>query len=159
MLYNAENGTTSTEWKLSDNRGDTIEVFWQSHFAPYFKNVIKTKKENSIFWIYFSDGTYLRLTNNAVLNCIYYLSKNKQKWGRDVYYYLLMNDGKFITFYWPSDIDWINNNSIPKDEEKVTADITDRKNLLRLCKYVSNYCSTLLQYDGWEFKDDYPHKF
>ena len=158
MLYNADNNITSSDWYLPATGADNVETYWMSHFAPYFRNVVKTSKNGANFLVYFTDGSYVRIARSGVLDFQYYVSDRKKRWGREIYTYLLMQDGRFITFYWPSDIDWINNNSIPKDEEKVTADITDRKNLLRLCKYVANYCSTLLQYDGWEYKSDYPHK-
>lgn len=31
-----------------------------------------------------------------------------------------------------------------------------RKSLLRSCTNDPEYCGALLQYDNWEFKDDYP---
>lgn len=33
-----------------------------------------------------------------------------------------------------------------------------RKEALSLCKTTPAYCSTLLLYDDWEFKDDYPYR-
>ena len=36
--------------------------------------------------------------------------------------------------------------------------VTSRQNALELCKTQPAYCSNLLRYDNWEFKDDYPYK-
>ncbi len=36
--------------------------------------------------------------------------------------------------------------------------VSSREDALNKCKNLTAYCSTLLLYDGWEFKDDYPYK-
>lgn len=36
--------------------------------------------------------------------------------------------------------------------------ITSRDGALQRCKIQPSYCSVLLKYDNWEFKDDYPYK-
>ena len=36
--------------------------------------------------------------------------------------------------------------------------VTSRSNALSRCKSNASYCCTLLWYDNWEFKDDYPYK-
>lgn len=36
--------------------------------------------------------------------------------------------------------------------------VKTRTDALAKCKTSPAYCSTLLQYDNWEFKDDYPYK-
>lgn len=33
-----------------------------------------------------------------------------------------------------------------------------RQARLNQCKLIPNYCTGLLEYDNWEFKDDYPYK-
>ncbi len=159
-LYNAQNNTDGKDWVYPTQRVEGVDEFWQKYFAPNFNNVVKTEKTTSFFYVYFADGSCMHIHRSGVLDIEFDLNCNQRPniAGIDKHYFLLdTRSGKFMTFYWPSEIHLVNNN-IPEGEEKVTADITDRKNLIRLCKYSRNYCAKLLEFDNWVFKSDYPHK-
>ena len=163
VMYSSDHNMLPEDWAMPDNNSDSIEEFWQTHFAPYFKNVISVSKEKSSFTIArdglvvkFSDGSSMSMTKSGVVDILYDVNGDKapNAWGKDRYIFLI-NKGNFTVYNWTYDISGF---EPPDGEEAYTKDLNDRKNVLRLCKYDPSFCSGLLLLDGWEFKDDYPYK-
>ena len=96
---------------------------------------------------------------------------------------LYLSDGSLIRFYLGNCLDIcydVNGNSLPNNSgqdvfmfllcfpPQPTARLgfqaynkyrySDRNQALEACKNTNDICTPLLQYDNWEFKDDYPYK-
>ena len=72
-------------------------------------------------------------------------------YGRDVFWAMVpyTTNSRFMFF---------NDFSISDDKVLSLKPLT-RAALLDECKETGSYCAYLIQQDGWQFKDDYPHKF
>ena len=163
MMYNAENNTSNSDWVIPKVEGsEGVEIFWNTYYAPYFKNVVKTKKHFSIFYVYFSDGSCLMMwKGGAILDAYFDFNGDKgpNQVGRDRI--SLLSRGANFSPYWWFEYDTISstNKNLPEGVTPVTSNLNDRDNVLKLCKYSSVlYCGRLLRLDNWEFKDDYPYK-
>ena len=162
LMYNAENNTTNADWVLPSGGADNVEVFWNTYYAPYFKNIVKTKKSGIYYNVYFSEGTRLQMYKGGVVIDVFLDingDKGPNKEAIDKYHFL-MGRGTFEPFTW---LEWDTitniNDRLPEGETPVTRNFKNRDNVLRFCKYGSkSFCGQLLKLDGWEFKDDYPYK-
>ena len=163
VMYSSDHNMLPEDWAVPKSNPDAIEEYWQTHFAPYFKNEISTQKGKNLwtgwkdgFIVKFSDGSYMTMGASGAVDILYDVNGDKapNKWGRDIYIFLI-NKGEFTAYNWTYDISGF---EPPDGEEAYTKDLNDRKNVLRLCKYDPTFCSGLLLLDGWEFKDDYPYK-
>ena len=162
VMYNTDNNMLPEDWRAPAAGAE--EEYWQSHFAPYFKDVISVKKEKNEFTVNrnglvvnFSDGGMLALIQRTATEVYYDVNGNKPPngWGRDRYMFFISN-GNFVPYNWTSDIGSIFKPD--EGEEDFTTNLNDRKNVLRLCKKAGAFCAQLLMLDGWEYKDDYPHR-
>lgn len=162
LMYNAENGTMSGEWEEPTTTSESIENYWNIHFGPYFKNVLKLEKKftggrNGLI-VYFEDGSTLVITRGGAVDLRYDVNGEKPPnvYGRDNYIFLLRK-GEFSTYNWENDIG--SGGIIPDEgEADFTKDMNDRNNVLRLCKKAALFCGHLLLLDGWEYKEDYPYR-
>lgn len=165
MMYNAENGTMDTDWEFPryNNSSDLIS-YWNKYFAPYFKNVTKTeyKTSNGLsgLFIYFTDGSSLRIKTGGAIDFDYDVNneqKSPNQLGKDKFFFTIQRiDNKLTPYGWVDSIESENKNH--PDEPPLSTNLNDRDNVQKLCKRNGIYCSQLLFLDGWEFKDDYPYK-
>lgn len=141
-------------WDYPSGKPKSAEEFWNKYFAPYFKTVTRTEIGGDWFYVYFQDGSHMRMHSGSALDIIYAIgdSDKEDDMGIRTFYFLMYKDtGKFTAYNWTGDI--------IEDEEKITKDMEDRENLKKLCNETRrNHCSQLLFLDNWEFKDDYPLK-
>lgn len=152
-------------WDIPDDDADSLERWWNKYYAPYF-SVLKTEKNtnklgNCLFFVYFTDGSMLGLGRGGAVNMWYDVNSDNapNNSGRDRFFFIQTIDGKknmFTPYNWTADID-STNDKLEDGEEPFTKNMTDRNNILRLCKKTAQHCSQLLFLDGWEFKDDYPY--
>ena len=143
LMYNTENGVESKDWNVpkSPNTNSTAaKIFWNTYFAKYFKNVLKTEVgyvNRYDFYVYFNDGTYLDIHGGDGVDVTYWLDKRNR-----FTFYFSPHVGKFVPFIWNLDAKKLNDRNYVKNQ----------------CKNNSAYCTQLLYLDNWEFKKDYPHK-
>ena len=163
LMYNNESGEISGEWEQPDATQDLLEEYWNSHFTPYFQNIININKETSQITGYtpglvikFTDGTSLSLTKHGLIDIKYDVNGDKLPniRGRDQFNFIL-DKGKLSAY---TATDPIGDTKPPEGETDFTTNLNDRNNVLRLCKAQGLYCSQLLFLDGWEFKKDYPQR-
>ena len=134
--------------EYSDIDAINTEKFFNKYLKPYII-YLKTEKDSKtkLFKFKLNDGSTVMLRNGSCTDFIFDYNGEKKPnvTGRDIYRFLLCPSGekgrpggKFITY-------------------RYDADNTREKKLLR-CKSSPIYCSSLLEYDDWEFKNDYPFK-
>ena len=165
LLYNQEKNTLPQDWVTPNE--DTIETFWNTHFAPYFRNIVSTEKENNDFTtgknglvVKFGDSSSMAIIRGGAAVDIFYDVNGDSppnQIGRDIHKFLL-DKGNFSAYGWTADIGEGALFDEDEDGNKFTKDMNDRDNVLRLCKKSGSYCSRLLLLDGWEFKEDYPYR-
>ena len=156
-----ENGGDSLYFSnLQPQSPSSAEAFFNDHYAKYL-NIAKIEKNNIGITVQFNDGTGI----------FFYKTFSN---GQDSSYctYII-----FCPKY--DDCKKINDTTATGCEHKVDArknfcfymsgfgptyglpsNNKTRTQLLQHCKTASmrGYCTTLIEYDGWEFKDDYPYK-
>lgn len=150
-------------WEVPNNNPDSLEHWWNKYYAPYFKSIIKTDKKTwitgSSFIVYFSDGSAVGLSKAGAVNFWYDVNADNPpgERGKDLFFFLQLLDTKymFTPYGWTADID-LTNSQLEEGEEPFTKNMSDRNNVLRLCKKGGLHCSQLLFLDSWDFKDDYP---
>ena len=126
----------------------TNKEFIQKYLGPY----IKLSYDKYLPYVYFSDGTTLDIGNRGdCLDLLYDVTgKGKpNKIGYDRFCFLLCpdtatnwgdKDGGFFTY-----------------KIRSNAKNPSREKFLSLCKQNAMYCSALLEYDNWNFNEDYPY--
>lgn len=142
--------------------GKVTKEFFMTYLAPYFKytsivdgkNIIDENgnKSGECTTIKLADGSTMGLYNGSCIDVIFDANGNvpPNTSGRDQYRFLFCFDNKkqiehcgkenkvFCTY-------GLNNTNL-------------RETILNKCKNSSAYCSRLLQFDGWEYKKDYPYR-
>ena len=129
----------------SDSTSATVEAFAKNYLLPY---VIYHKYEISgtNIYVYLNDGTYFRSFKGTCIDLIFDTNGDKKpnKEGRDQFRFL----------YCPnSDTGWTAQGKVIPYKPK---SMTTREQALAHCKSNGAYCTALLDFDGWQFKDDYP---
>lgn len=165
IMYNADNGTTDSDWDFPryNTSSDMID-YWNKYFAPYFTNVLnaeyKTSNGLSGLFVYFTDGSSLRMRTQGAIDFEFDVNNEKRppnERGKDRYAFTIQReDNKFTPYGWIGNIE-TENNANP-EEPPLSTNLNDRSNVQKLCKRNGIYCSQLLYLDGWEYKNDYPHK-
>ncbi len=139
---------------------DKYSLAWiKKYILPYIKyNKITegyytpaTETEEAIhesIKIHLSDGSIMHVGLGNCLDITYDVNGDKlpDKNGRDRYWFTFCfdvsaTDVKSQGFY-----------------PYLYKSVTSRQDALNKCQTNGAYCSVLLQYDNWEFKDDYPFK-
>ena len=137
----ADTATTS-----GDSTSATTKSFVETYLLPYIV-YYKYETSGSQTWVYLNDGTYFYTYKGGCLDFIFDTngSKKPNKEGRD----------RFRFLYCPySNTAWIASGKIIPYQK---ATMTTREQAMTYCKSVSGmYCTALLNFDGWQFKDDYP---
>ena len=132
--------------------------FLKKYLSPYMKSA--TDIQDSVYNgtnmadLNLMDGSILHMHIGACYDFYYDTNGNKppNAANRDVFKFILCQpaaanacgvEAKFTPF-WCVD--------------SVTYPPQTREELLSICKGQARACELLLQYDNWEFKDDYPYK-
>ena len=153
LLSEQDNGPAE-EW--SSPRGyDTFDLdsFFKTYVAPYIKyssTELKTENGSKRYYVYLLDGGYFYFAKGNCVDIIYDVNGKKKPnaHGRDIFRFLLCGDkspewcdGRH---YCP-----MNRTSDKTREQKIQACIKGDR---------GSGCTGLLEYDGWEFKKDYPFR-
>ena len=151
LLSEQDNGPAE-EWS---NPGgyDTFDLdnFFKTYLAPYIKYSsagLKTEYGSKRYYVYLLDGGYFYFVKGNCVDIVYDVngSKKPNAHGRDIFRFLLCGskspewcDGRhFCPMY---------STSAHTREEKIQDCIKGDR---------GSGCTGLLEYDGWEFKKDYP---
>ena len=126
-----------------------IENFAKQYILPYL-NYMKTEKNNGEYYIYLNDGSYFYPRKGGCMELHVDINGKKKpnENGKDIFVFLFCaNDSS----YWAP--------ATGKVIPCYTKSENSRQKILEECKSNNrNFCSALIMMDGWEFKDDYPHK-
>ena len=125
------------------------DAFFRKYFAPYLKYTSAEKDPEYYNYtkVIFADGSCMYFRNGGCYDIRYDTNggKNPNKLGRDQFMFLLCPRRESVYF-------------MPKSAFKGYGINTSREQLLNNCRSTGNQCASLLQYDNWEFKEDYPFK-
>lgn len=145
ILSQEENGQING-WDMSLSP----EKFLRTYFAPYMKYLKINTAENGMGQFYFTDGSTVKVNQRRCMDMHFDVNGDRKpnKLGYDIFVFLACD--KTIT-EWCSNKGWCTYYMPSFNQSR-----EDRK---MRCKSAPKYCSALLEYDNWEFKDDYPYKF
>ena len=151
LLSEQDNGPAE-EWS-NPGEYDTFDLdkFFKTYLAPYIKYSsagFKTEYGSKRYYVYLLDGGYFYFFKGNCVDIVYDVngSKKPNAHGRDIFRFLLCGskspewcDGRhFCPMY---------STSAHTREEKIQDCIKGDR---------GSGCTGLLEYDGWEFKKDYP---
>jgi prepilin-type N-terminal cleavage/methylation domain-containing protein len=154
-MKEAEDGAMDYSMLTAAHNGDMLEKHFKVNYEPYFK-VIGSKKTSTGFVVGLPDGSGIYFIKICVMenprNCFYMLfCVDYSKCAADVSDMDIFSkiDGKSILLF-----------DGTGDTLKAFWEDKTREWLIAKCQPGDMmYCATLLEYDGWEVKDDYPVKF
>ncbi len=136
------------DWEFwADSPNNDIESYAKLYLLPYL-NYTKTEKINDSLYIYLTDGSYLYIHSGDCMDLKYDLNglKKPNVAGRDIFTFLYC-PYSMSQYLATGQVIPVLNKEMP------------RSTAIELCKTTNQlYCSGVLYYDGWEFKDDYPHR-
>ncbi len=148
-------GNDWEEWAYNasgenDFSGETVKSFLDKYLLPYmiYTDVYKdASSTQGYYYVILNDGTFFKIAKFTCIDIQFDVNgfKGPNKEGVDKYWFL----------YCPLA------DTFSPVKAKITSykntSITSREKALDKCKESRGYCSGLLEYDSWEFKDDYPH--
>ena len=173
MLSENENGAKAWEWSglldndyvesgLAQQEHEDTYSYWNKYFAPYIKTVRVEKgvydeeneensKETTVF---LSDGSTASLHAGRCIDINYDINGDKGPNidGRDKFKFFIATPRTFSEGR-ISELKSGHSFDVPYLPLRNT-----RAKALEICKTAPILCSTLLMYDNWEFKSDYPYK-
>lgn len=174
MLSTIDNGHPNTWFRTPEDKspdketadkmlinGNSAYTFFMKYLAPYMKYVSIDKFEKTEnpedmkkfeVMVVLADSSTIYLHNGDCLDMAfdYNGAKLPNKAGRDRFEFMLCNTAYYAKVY--------NGNKNIVFSAFVKEYAPTRQKALEKCKTNTYYCSTLLLYDNWEFKDDYPWK-
>ena len=153
MLSEIQNGPKNT-WKkhsLDENYDQDGNLdyeasysynydFFNTYIAPFIKYTNESIKDNSTF--YLINGTKVYMWNGSCVDMNVDVNGDAppNQGGYDSFNFQLCLNAKY--------------NITPG----ASCDNYTREECLEKCKENTNYCSSLLKLDNWQFKEDYPYK-
>lgn len=131
---------------------DNALSFFNTYFKPYMNVVSIEKYENKPRVLLNDSSTFLLHTGSCIdfdfdVNGV----KPPNETGRDIYKFVFCSNAE----------NSINNTFSKKENQNFSvycSGIANRDEALECCTKASYRCPCLLQYDNFEFKDDYPYK-
>ena len=134
-----------------DADAENTEIYFNTYLKKYLK-YLKTEKdeETNLFKVMLTDGSSFLMRNGSCIDFIFDYNGDKfpNAEGRDRYRFVICPEGYEY-------------NVNPNQSFSVYGSIGARTREQRLlnCSRDAVHCSSLLEYDNWEFKSDYPYKF
>ena len=164
IMSEIENGPSS-EWITNYENNNNPLVFYNTYLGKYLKNLGNKKLttgRNDIT-IYLSDGSAFKIYNGACADIEYYFnidksfkSVNQIIAGKDYFSFRICNENNKNKY---------GGGKAGGFQTACNGNLSqrmDRDYLLEHCKTPftdGNTCSALIEFDGWEIKKDYPHRF
>lgn len=152
MLHNASTlaKADGSDWEyyaqVAGPEYDDSGNFSDKYLLPYIVYLKKDLK-GTFYKIYLNDGTSFDAQKSSCLNFIVDVNADGKpnQGGRD----------RFLFLYCPNSVDnFVSSGQLIPYLPKTT---NTREKALEDCKRVGDYCTGLLSFDNWEFKDDYPY--
>lgn len=146
--------------------GKITKDFFMMYLAKYFKYINIIDGKNAVLdekgeeqtpanqtTVYLADGSSMVLHNGNCIDVRFDINGdgNPNKLGYDIFIFLICLDNSSRLAYCGN-----KNKAFCSYSYKYNKD--GREKLLELCKANIASCSSLLEYDNWEFKKDYPYK-
>lgn len=145
----------------NDAQGRVSKEFFMTYLAPYFKytDVVQGKQavdedgndKSTLTKVYLADGTTFVFNNGACMDFAFDTNGDKlpNEYGRD----------KF-TFFMCFKQEYRNRECGSSTKAFCTPkyDARTREDFIAKCKQQPYWCSSLLEYDNWEFRSDYPYR-
>lgn len=147
-----------------EKNGSTMTEFFMTYLAPYFRYTKITDGKNTVDVdghksgsnpkVYLADGSTFELWNGGCADLKFDVNGDNKpnEPGRDIFTFGIC-------------IDKNNRKLYCGDENQEFCALVpnhpgteNRTSLRNACIQAPTYCGGLLQYDGWEFKNDYPHR-
>ncbi len=168
MLSEVDNGSalywtkTGIIWNedgsdvVPSDQNAAINQWYNKYLKDYLKTVrieATIPNDPSQMRVYFADGSTVKLYNGGCVDMRYDVNgeRNPNESGRDQFTFLLCLPPHNATWHVLT-----NGKVFGAFDERFA---TSREEAKRLCVSDSrSYCTNLLQFDNWEFKDDYPYK-
>ena len=136
--------------KYDDTDAENTEIYFNTYLKNYLKYLKTDKDEDTnLFKVMLNDGSSFLMRNGECIDFIFDYNGDKfpNEEGRDRYRFLIC----------PSGIQHaLNSNSGITTYGKISS--TTREKKKTDCASNPVYCSSLLEYDNWDFKSDYPYK-
>lgn len=144
--------------------GKVVTEFFMTYLAPYFKYTTITEGKNTIDEngnksginpkIYLADGTTVTLWNGGCIDIDFDVNGDSRPntAGRDKFKFGICFTESYRKTYCGS-----SNKVFCATAENIDNNST-RTDIRNNCINHPGHCSRLLQYDGWEFKNDYPYR-
>lgn len=164
-LSEIDNGSVFT-WTREDNikdednntdiaaNGREAKRYFEKYLKPYIKydKIVTQEVADQEAIVYFLDGSSMRFHNGGCLDIHYDVNgeKSPNTLGKDIFSFDLCSDKAQAARYLGSEKEYFG--------AYWQAYMTSRQDALEQCSQGAQHCSTLLKYDNWEFKDDYPYK-
>ncbi len=140
----------NTASKEINESGEIINNFLKQYLFPYiiYTDFYKDSATSlGYYYVILNDGTFFRIAKRTCLDIQFDANgfKGPNKDGVDRYWFL----------YCPV------SDTFSPVKSKFTSYrstyVTSREKALEQCKSSANYCSGLLEFDSWEYKNDYPY--
>lgn len=143
--------------------GRVSKEFFMTYLAPYFKYLKITDGQNftdengdktgsgTQGTVFLADGSSFAFNNGSCMDIIFDTNGNRKPniTGRDKFaFYMCFSDSTRKDFCGNSNKAFCTRRQL----------YSNRTELINACKTNAYYCSALLEYDNWEFKDDYPRR-
>lgn len=145
-----ENGSFDDIVWLNDSEFD-LESFFNTYLAQYLSYRVAKKNSPGEFDVELSDGTTFKIWKSSACVELYFDvngKKNPNTMGKDQYNFMMCD--KAHNSGWSDGRAW--------GSYRISAHKNNRAILHTYCTSNARYCSALLEYDNWEFKEDYPYK-
>jgi len=150
MLYKNAEGITNGKLDFPEeivNNGEQGMKWYQKTIGKYISSTLVKQSDNEHWQVFLNDGSSFVAYSNGIERIhIFYCTKpscSKEDFqeeydGKRTFLFTLYNSGTFVTSYGGKTI-------------------FPREDLLNKCKNTEKqYCTKLIQVDGWQIKDDYP---
>lgn len=122
-------------------------IQYSKYVSGYNEIMSDTETNVHMFQVYLNDGSILYIRRGLCMDFDYDVNGGSTfTEGVDFYAFTLCFGNSSVNAISQGFRTYLYNN------------ITSRQNALERCKTQPAYCSNLLRYDNWEFKDDYPYK-
>ena len=153
IMSEQANGPVENWTTIGTGNIDT-QKFFQIYLAPYIKylktDFVKAASgSRHTYFVYLPDGSAFNFSKGNCMDFHFDVNADKMpnEFGKDKFVFLLCSSDA-------ADM-WCNGRRWCPYIRSSSAKIS-RTSLLNNCKSDAIYCSGLLEYDNWEFKDDYP---
>jgi len=128
--------------------------YWNKYYAPYIKvaNIDDTTYDSQLI-ISLTDGSQFMFNNGHCAHFAYFPNGYDENSIAGIGHFEFLQCGSAMNLHYR----YPERSFGCRDEG--TQQQTTREKALAACTEYGKYCSCLLEFDNWEFKDDYPYKF